>query len=259
MSLTLKYQGQEVSRTKNLSSYKETYQGTEAEIDTYISSSLPNISTFIQGKGYLTSWRKYNAQGPIFNLEIEYTISYDGSFNNEENTLYGEKSAQLSVRTIQLPLEKAPSYKACWNNYLLGLGDVELPDWATTTSSTILSRADKQNYRWVKSLGEIPDDPVSGKFWDAIQEPTKPGVEYYDFAYFVVTESAKYRSAAAAGTAVSKKINKIVSPDTTFGLAGEWKLDETSIQYTGSYWIGTNVYTRAGDSNGWDKDLYQLG
>lgn len=72
-----------------------------------------------------------------------------------------------------------------------------------------------------------------------------------------MTESAKYRSASAAGQAISKNINKIVSPDNTFGLSGgNWKYDEASVQYDGKNWIATTTYTKSGDNNGWDSDLY---
>ena len=71
-----------------------------------------------------------------------------------------------------------------------------------------------------------------------------------------MTETAKYGSASAAGSAVSKNINKIVSPQNTFGLSGEWKMDEANVVYNGQDWVATNVYTRAADSDGWDKDLY---
>ena len=59
MAIALKYQGQEKSRSRNEESFKETYQGTEAEVDNYI-SNLPEISTSVEGKGHLTSWRKWN-------------------------------------------------------------------------------------------------------------------------------------------------------------------------------------------------------
>lgn len=60
----------------------------------------------------------------------------------------------------------------------------------------------------------------TGLRWIEAASPTKPGVEYYDLACFVVTESAKYRTASAAGSAVSKNINKIVNPGNDFGISG---------------------------------------
>ncbi len=175
MSLTLKYQGQEASRTKNESSFKETYQGTEAEIDSYISSSLSGISTFYTGKGYLTSWRKFNAEGPHWNVEVEYTTSYDNSFNNTDQQVYGQKSAQLTVRNIQMPLEAHKDYLTKWNYYLIGLGNATLPAWASTAKSIILTPAQRKMYQWVKGIGDIPTEPdQNGNYWTILQEPTKP-------------------------------------------------------------------------------------
>ena len=86
------------------------------------------------------------------------------------------------------------------------------------------------------------------------------GVDYYDMSCFVITESAKYKSATSAGNAVSKNINKIISPDNTFGITGgNWKYDEASISFNGKYWVATSVYTRSGDDKGWDVDIYQNG
>lgn len=175
MALTLKYQGQEIYRNKNESSYKETYQGTESEVDSYISSALSGISTYVQGKGYLTSWRKVNADGPFFNIEVEYSISYDGSFNNTDEQVYGKKSAQLSIRNLQMPLEKHTNYRAKWNYYLLGLGVNLTPDWWTSATNIILTSEQRKQYMWVKSISEIPTEPdQNGKYWIVLEEPTKP-------------------------------------------------------------------------------------
>lgn len=255
MALTLKYQGQEVSRNKNQYTYKETLQGTESEIDTYI-QTCPAIGTYVQDKGYLTSTRKFNAGGIFFNFELEYTVNYESGFNNTDTTVYGEKSAQLTVRNLQLPLQKCPNYKANWDNWLGALGTEVVPYWWETASSTIIPSADSKTYKWVKEKSELPTEAVSGNYWEIIKNPQKPGVEYYDYSVFVVTETAKYGSASSAGSAVSKNINKIVSPENTFGLSGEWKMDEANVVYNGQDWVATNVYTRAADSSGWDHDLY---
>lgn len=259
MAISLKYQGQEKARSRNEASFKETYQGTEAEVDAYI-SNLPEISTGVEGKGYLTSWRKFNAEGPIWCVEIEYTTSYD-DFNNEDTQLYGKKSAQLSVRNIQMPLESHSNYLAKWNHYLIALGTDTVPNFWNTAKNTTLTSEESKTYKWIKSISEMPTEPdAEGKYWNVIKEPTKPGVDYYDMSCFVVTESAKFKSATSAGNAVSKNINKIISPDNTFGITGgNWKYDEASISFNGKYWVATSVYTRSGDDKGWDVDIYQNG
>ena len=217
MAITLKYQGQEKARSRNEASFKETYQGTEAEVDSYI-SDLPEISTAVEGKGFLTSWRKYNAEGPIWCVEVEYTTSYD-DFNNEDNQLYGKKSAQLTVRNLQMPLEHNSNYLAKWNHYLLGLGNAGVPTFWNTAKNITLTPEQRAQYMWITSVSELPTEPdADGNYWTILKEPTKPGVDYWDVACFVVTETAKYGSATAAGNAVSKNINTITSPSNTFGI-----------------------------------------
>jgi len=95
---------------------------------------------------------------------------------------------------------------------------------------------------------------IIGRFLKNLQNL---GVEYYDLACFVVSETAKYSSARSAGQAISTNINTIVSPTETFGITGgNWKLDEATIQYNGKHWYATMVFTHSGDSLGWDSDLY---
>lgn len=108
---------------------------------------------------------------------------------------------------------------------------------------------------WITSVSELPTEPdTEGNYWTILKEPTKPGVDYYDVAYFVVTETAKYGSATAAGNAVSKNINTITSPSNTFGISGSWKYDDASISFNGKYWVATSTYTCSIDE--WDEDLY---
>jgi hypothetical protein len=43
-----------------------------------------------------------------------------------------------------------------WNHYLIGLGKVTLPAWATTAKDTIIPVSDRGKYAWIKSIGELP-------------------------------------------------------------------------------------------------------
>ena len=266
MSLKVLYQGKEKSKNANEEKYKVTYYGTEQEVDSFISSLQIGIS---YDNGYLSSWNKSNYEGDLYQVACEYTTSYQwGSYSNVGPTVVGKKSAQLSVRNIQLPLEWLrdhgnQNYVTNWNYYLIGRAEsedtvIDTPAWWETATDTIIPIADRTNYRWIKSIAELPLDPDSdGQYWFIVEQPTKPGVQFLDYALFVVTESAKYRSANAAGNAISKSINTITSPSNTFGLSdGNFKLDQASVSFDGSAWIGTCVYTHSGDSEGWDVDLY---
>lgn len=248
--LTLKYQGSEFSRNKQQKTYKETYIGTEQLVDAKIATL--SIGTFTSGKGYLSSWRKSQGQSIFYNLQLEYTTQYDNDTSDLSQTDYGKKSAQLSVRNIQMPLEHLPNYKTNWNYYLIGKQGSSMPSFWETAKNTTLTGDDDKNYKWIKSLAESP-----GQGWKTIADPTKPGIEYYDLACFVVTETTRHGSASSAGNSIEKKINTITRPSQDFGISGgNWKLDQCSIQYNGGYWLATKTYTRSGDDKGWDTDIY---
>lgn len=254
MAATLKYQGREQSKSKNTQSYKQTWQGTQTQINGVI-ANLPVIGAFVTGKGYMTSYRKSCDDGPYWSVEVEYTIQKDNDFDNSDDAVVGKKSASLSARSIQMPLESHKLYEARWNHYLIGKGVTTTPGFWSSAKNTILTGQNNQDYMWIKSLSERPTQPDSnGNYWQVLQQPTKPGVDYYEIACFVVTISAKYKSPNSAGNAISKSMNKITSPSQDFGLGGEWKYDDASVSYNGKHWIATSTYSRAVDE--WDKDLY---
>lgn len=253
MALQYLYQGKQISQNKNEAIYKQTLYGKLTEIDSYIATLT--IGSNVGGKGYLKSWTKTQKEADIWQVEVEYSITYDFSFSDDSETVVGKKSAQLSVRNIQMPLESAEGYLTNWNYYLAGKGDITTPYWWETADTVIIDIADRENFMWIKNVGELPlDKDQNGLYWRILEQPTKPGVQYYDLACFVVTISAKYRSASSAGNAISKKINCITSPAEDFNLGGEWKLDQCSVAYDGRSWIATETYTQAIDE--WDKDLY---
>ena len=263
MALQLKYQGQQKSRNKSESTYKQTYYGTEQQIDQMINGDGTTsglvIGTFTTGKGYLNSWRKSQLQGIFYQLQIDYAITYDDKTDNLSDTEVGKKSATLSVRNIQLPLEHHANYQVRWNHYLYAKSGNALPSWwETLTDLDSMTTSMEENYKWAKYPTDVPKVDADGNKWVRLKKPTMPGVQVYDWAVYVVTISAKYRSATAAGNAVQKAINKITQPQEDFSISGgDWKMDDCSVSYNGSVWIATMTYTKSGDSKGWDKRLYQ--
>jgi hypothetical protein len=256
--LKRKYQGREQSKSRDEAIYKETWYGTETEVDTYIGTL--SIGTYVQGKGYLHQWEKKQENPAVWQVEVTYRVTYSNS--DDDNEEYDDSSSSsspktytLSVRNIQIPLESHPNYKACWNHYLIGLGNVSLPVWWSTATTTLLPVAYRQWYMWISSISEIPLEPDErGMYWVILAQPTKPGVQVYDRACFVVTEKSKYKTSARAGQAISHNINEIGDPPHKFGITGgEWKLDEGSVEHDGKRWVATRSWTRASD---WDNDLY---
>ena len=249
--LDLKYQGQQASRDRNSKTFKETWIGDEASIDSKLAEF--SINTFYDGKGFLRSWRKSQDQGPHYVLELEFGESFGNGTGYSDEVVTGQKSAQLSTRVLQMPLEKAPNnaYRTHWNHYLIGKNTTVAPLWYLDATDILIPSADIGKYAWVKTLGEV--DQANG--WDVVGDMSKPGVEYFELSYYTVTVSAAYRSASSAGSAINKSINRIFTNfQYDFGLGGEWKLDDAQVYYSGKSWIGTNTYSRAVDE--WDRDLY---
>lgn len=253
MSVKLKYQGKEKSRTKNQTLYRETLYGLQEEIDAYIATL--NFGTYYTDKGFLTQFRKFQDTGLFWNVEITYTTTTETTDDTSEQ-LIGKQSCQLSVRNIQLPLQKHPNYKANWNHYFFMKAGTALPAFWSTTTSPELTEVQSQYYSWGDSPADVPAS-ANGERWYLAKYPTMQGVECYDWALYVVTQTAQYRSATSAGNAIQKRINKITAPSEDFGIdEGNWKLDEVQVSYNGQDWIAQMVFTKSGDSSGWDTRLY---
>jgi hypothetical protein len=256
--LQRKYQGREQSRSRDEAIYTETWYGTETEVDEYISTL--SIGTYVQDKGYLHQWEKKQDNPVVWQVEVTYRVTFstyddvNEEYDDPESTTPSPKTYTLSVRNIQKPLELHPNYRACWNHYLIGLGDVPLPAWYSTATNTMLDINARKIYMWVSSISEIPLDPdVTNKYWKIVGYRLKPA-EVYDEACFVVTEKSKHKTSAQAGQAISHNINQIGDPPHKFGITGgEWKLDEGSVEHDGKRWIATRSWTRA---EVWDADLY---
>ena len=254
--LQRKFQGRERSLSRDEALYRETFYGSETEIDEYIATLV--IGAFVQDKGYLHEWQKKQDSPAVWQVEVTYRITYsvDADSNDEvEDGSTTPKTYSLSVRNIQIPLEEHKQYRACWNHYLIGLGNVPVPSWWATATNTLLDVGARKVYQWVSSIAEIPLEPNEQKlYWWILKDPTKPGVQVYDRACFVVTEKSKYRTSASAGQAISRNINEISTPPHTFGIeGGQWKLDEASVEHDGKRWVATRTWTRADE---WDSDLY---
>lgn len=265
MALKVLYQTKQKSEDSNQMTYKITYQGKESEINTYIASL--SIGTTEAEGCYLASWTKSQFGADIYQLQLTYTKSYQwGQYSNVPPTVVGKKSSVLSVRNLSLPVEHLDNYLWCWNHYLIQRAnsedDISVPLWASTLGKDangdlqLIPQGDQDNYSWIKSLSQRPlGKDAQGKRWYVIQNPIYPGQDFYDFAVFVVTESAKYRSANAAGTAINKNINTITPPSNTFGLNyGNFKLDQSNVFWDGRSWIATSVYSHSPD--GWNTDFY---
>ena len=79
----------------------------------------------------------------------------------------------------------------------------------------------------------------------------------FDTAVYTVTETARFRTASAAGAMVAQKLNRIGTPSQTFGNSnGNWKCEDAEVSWNGKYWLAKLAWTRSGSDDGWDEDLY---
>ena len=199
--------------------------------------------------GYLKSVQMQQEEGPLWMIQYKYsTASATGSTPPESDTGYGKKSAVLSTGLLSLPLKKIPHYLTKWDHYLFGHSGAEIPVWyETATDTTDTGTA----YKWGKNLSDRPDGMVE------LASPTKPGVTGVDYATYQITETAKFRTAKEAGAFVANKLNRISTPSEDFGIiGGNWKCDSATVSWRNKAWYATLTYTRSGDEQGWDIELY---
>lgn len=212
---------------------------------------------FCTDDGQLKSVRVYQESPRIWHCEQRFTFASDGELTEKPDNAYGKKSAQLKGSMLSMPLESHKNYLTCWNYYLAGAPNINTtPAWAKTATDTVISADDSQKYAWIKTPGELPKD--ENGHWHILANPIKPGVENYDVATYSITETARFRSANAAGRMVANNLNKIGKPDNTFGIRkGNWKCDDASISWNGNDWLATLTWTLSGNEAGWDRDLYE--
>lgn len=276
MALVLEHCGKTINRQQKKQTIKETYVGLESQVNSKISTLT--FGVYQQGSGFLESWEKEQRGGKLYAVNITYGLSYtmNGSPDTGDDLTQIERST-LDCTILSLPLEANPNYCTKWQYYLIGLGGYALvqPQWWETAKDTFINPTteDFQHYKWIKNLSEMPTEPSSsGQYWQVVKnvavvdapecKPTKMGVESWDYNTYTINEVREFGNRGAAGSAASKKLNKIVSqPDHgDFGVTPsgcDWKVDSSTVQFDGNKWVVSTTYTMSGPG-GWDKDLYEV-
>lgn len=255
MAAYLKHCGKRKEWTREGVSVVYTYEGNENEIDALI--TLHDIGEG-SDDGTLAAITKSQVGGSLWSAELRYEIAGSGGGSaTPPSNAWGSKSATLRGSMLSVPLQNHPRYRAKWDHYLAAAPTVAatLPSWWNTATSILLSGENDKKYRWILNADDRPT--TAGQQWQILAVPTKPGFNAYDVATYSITETAKYKTAAAAGNAVAGKLNHIGSPSEIFGISGgNWKCDDASVQYDGKRWLGTVTWTRSGDNRGWDTEIY---
>ncbi len=257
MPITVKFNSRQTERNENEIITTVCWTGSLNEILDFSQAERPGTST---GDGTLKSSRIYQEGPNIWVCEKKYVTDLDGEPRDKPNVEYGKKSAQLHGSMLSIPVEKLPNYRKKWNYYLMAApGVTAVPSWwdTATAQTTELTGDDAQKYAWVKSLSEAPVDK-NGR-WRVLKNPSKPGEDSVDVATYSITETAKFKSARAAGRMIGNTLNTIGRPDEDFSMTPSgynWKCDNAEVFYNGKAWFATMTWTRSANNKGWDPDKY---
>ena len=246
------YQGLSVVRDSEKRTSTYLYYGSRSEMDALAAAHTVGE---VGGAGRLTSLKLRRREGTVWECELAYELNADGTSADAPDRRWGVKSCRLRGGMISRPLEAHPAYRTMWNHYLFSASGVTtVPAWRATATDTLVPAADRENYAWGKCLADAPAG------FKPLAAPAKPGVESFDTAVYTVTETARFRSASAAGAMVAAKLNRIGAPTETFGNSnGNWKCDDAEVSWNGKYWLAKLSWTRSDNDDGWDEDLYGSG
>lgn len=243
-----KYQGFSAAHTEDGTVTAYVYRGSRAEIEELASGHHIGETG---AAGRLISLRVSPHDGPVWQAELRYEASDDWQSIAAPDKSWGKRFCRLHGAMLSRPLAAHPRYRASWDHYLAAFGSAPLPGWWSSAASTVISGTDRNKYRWIRSTGELP---LTG-LWRVLKAPTKPGVTSFAAAAYSVTETARFRSASAAGNMVSRLLNRIGTPSHAFGITGgNWRCDNAEVSWDGRCWIAKLDWTH--DANGWDTDLY---
>ena len=233
-----------------------TYHGSRSEMEALAAAHhIDEADEY----GWLKSIRVYPREGAVWECEFKYEAPDDWASISSPPRDWGRKSCHLRGATLSRPLESHPGYRTRWNHCLCAApGTSALPGWYSGAVDTLIPAADAGKYCWCRSAAEAPYDE-NGR-WSVLAAPAKPGIDSYDLATYTVIETARFRSASRAGRMVAGTLNRLGTPDNTFGISGgRWKCDDAEVSWNGKYWIARLTWTRSGDDSGWDTDLYGSG
>ena len=231
--------------------YTFRFQGTRDEMRALVDAHTVNeVHT---NYGTLKNIRLTQDVGPNWFAEFRFENLKATSDTEPPDTSYGAKSCRLTGGMLSNPLNHHPDYKMNWDHYLLAKPDTTtIPAWWSTDDNDAIPLADQDTYYWYN--WKTP--PADKQGWKVLKKPTKPGVTSWDMATYQIVESARYKSASAAGSMVQNKLNKIDTPSNVFGITGgTWKCERAEVSWSGKYWLATLVWVRSTDETGWDTDL----
>ena len=243
------YQNLAVTRDGEGRTSTYTYCGSRSEMETLAAAHTIGEAG---SSGRLKELKLRHKEDTIWECELVYEVNADGSAVDAPDRSWGARSCRLRGSMLSRPLETHPEYRAKWNHFLFARsGITAIPAWYEEAADTLIPAADRDKYFWFRDPGAADDTLV------LLAEPTKPGIESFDIAVYTVTETARFRTASAAGAMVASKLNRLGTPSETFGNSGgNWKCDDAEVSWNGKYWLARLSWTSSANSDGWDEDLY---
>ena len=257
--MSIKHQGRSTERTEASTVFSLTHQGSKAEMDTLAAAhSIGESGGADLGYAVLRSVGVHQGEGKLWECELRYETTGGQSITPPDRA-FGVRLTTLHGAVLSRPLEAHPDYLAKWNHYLFASPTVdsdEPPLWAASATDILsITAANADKYAWGRNPGDCPTD-ARGR-WRPVMKPTKPGIDSYDIATYTITETVRCGTHADAGAFVVGKLNKIGAPNSTLGITGgNWKCDDAEVSWAGKYWVARLTWTRSGDDDGWDSDLY---
>ena len=256
---SIKHQGRSMERTSASTVFSLTYQGSKEEMDALAAArNIYESGGESLGGAILRTVNVHQGEGHLWECELTYETAGGQSITPPDRA-FGVRLTVLHGAVLSRPLEGHPDYLAQWNHFLFASPAVSSdtpPLWADNATDVLIDAENADKYAWGRNVGDCPSD-ARGR-WRVVMEPIKPGVDSYDIATYTITETIRCGTHATAGAFVVGKLNKIGAPHSTLGVTGgNWKCDDAEVSWQGKYWIARLTWTRSGDNDGWDTDLYE--
>ena len=275
--VALKYQGQTQTKDSNgIRTTQITYQSTKDKLLQAVNAlSIGGYDDSISG--YLTDINIKQDSGPFWNAVLTYSSTWANQI-----TIHIGKSSSPTIYTCNtimksLALQTRENYEYIWNhtliyldtdnyNYATDVGDIH--QWNSSNYLTLINSSNG-HLQWIKDDSQRPTEPVfedqtttvNGQqqttsvphYWKIAYAMTKPGVEYYEFPTYEITQAS--RSTQQPDWWKDKLPGKVVAPTDTMGISGgEWLCHGGQLRYDGKAYDASCTYEWTPGQ--WDEDLY---
>lgn len=281
--VALKYLGETYTKdTNGIRTTQITYQSTKDKLLQAVNAlSIGGYDDDISG--FLTDINVKQDSGPFWNAVLTYSSSYSNGL-----TIHIGKSSSPTTYTCNtimksLALQTRANYEYIWNHTLIYLdtenfnqaamqalvGDIS--GWNSTNYLNLINSS-SGHLQWIKDDSQRPTDPVyedqtttvngqtqttsTPHYWKIAYAMTKPGVDYYEFPTYEITQSS--RSTEQPDWWRNELPGKVLLPsamNNTMGIEdGEWLCHGGQLRYDGKAYDASCSYQWTPDQ--WDRDLY---